>query len=70
MRITRDFNQHRSVVLSVAGELDMASSAALNTEVADVLTGYRTRHLIIDLADVRFLDMRVHRLWIEHAYGA
>ncbi len=49
-------HQDGSVILRVAGELDLASSPRLQTTIADLISG-SLLHLTIDLTDLAFADL-------------
>ena len=57
-------NDGGTAVLTLAGEFDLATAAALDVSVAEALTG-GARSLVIDLARVRFVDSTgLHRLLV------
>lgn len=53
LSVTRD---GRSAIVCLRGEIDLASRDALNAAVAESLTQPDLDELVVDLADVSFLD--------------
>jgi len=45
-----------SLHLALAGELDMAASFKLEAQVEHLLAGHGVRRLVLDLADLNFVD--------------
>jgi anti-sigma B factor antagonist len=45
-----------TAIVTVSGEVDMATAPDMTAAFNDVLDGHEVRHLIVDLLDVPFLD--------------
>jgi anti-sigma B factor antagonist len=63
-------------VMSLDGDLDLATAPALADAVAGLLAGARVEQLLVDLAEVRFLDssgvralLQARRAATEHGAG-
>lgn len=56
--LTATWVDPQSAVLAVAGEIDIANADSLAAAVSSILAVARTRRLVLDLAEVRFLDAR------------
>lgn len=63
-------------VMSLDGDLDLATAPALADAVAGLLVGARVEQLLVDLAGVRFLDssgvralLQARRATAEHGAG-
>jgi anti-anti-sigma factor len=63
-------------VMSLAGDLDLATEPVLTDAVAGLLAGARVEQLLVDLAEVRFLDssgvralLQARRAATEHGAG-
>ncbi|MEU6078295.1 STAS domain-containing protein [Micromonospora sp. NPDC047074] len=65
-RGTRDTEPGR-VVLRPAGEVDMANSAELEATLTEALHRPGVREVVVDLADVRFLDSSGVRVLVRGA---
>lgn len=60
-----------SVVLAIAGEIDLATADTLIEAVSSILAAKGVRRLVLDLGEVRFLDARgVAALVTAHQQGA
>lgn len=58
------------VTLRPAGEVDMATADSLDAAVADALARPGLREIVVDLADVRFLDSSGVRVLVRGAVAA
>ena len=60
-----------AAVVSLSGELDLATAPQLRQTVGDLM-GMGTRHLVVDLEGVEFIDSSGlgALLWVEHRLHA
>ncbi|MEU8043440.1 STAS domain-containing protein [Micromonospora echinofusca] len=65
-RDTRDTEPGR-VVLRPAGEIDMASAPEFEATLTEALRGPDVREVVVDLADVRFMDSSGVRVLVHGA---
>jgi anti-sigma B factor antagonist len=64
LKVTLEFHQHGFVVASVSGELDVASTGTLDSELSTALAAGRCECLVLDLAGVEVLDSTgLRALW-------
>ena len=54
-----------ALILSVRGELDLHNSPQLRTELLDLLTRLAPRRLILDLAEVPYMDSSALAVLVE-----
>jgi anti-anti-sigma factor len=71
LRLTAMWCDRTTAVVAVAGDLDLASAGGLVQRLSSTLAVARVRRLVIDLAEVRFLDARgIAALLAIHRQGA
>src|SRR5260221_5726985 len=54
-----------ALVLAIRGEIDLHNSPELRTELLDLLTRYKPRRLILDLARVPYIDSSTLAVFVE-----